>query len=222
MDTEDIKRKKKSFEKSGLLNAIIVREVKREINNENKIKYQMIAGQRRKKAYQLTGKKLIQARIIEADDIEVQIISLIENYHRKDLTVSEKEKYIYKLWNNGNEKGIFHNNLSIMEDWTGVPHQVLSDIINAGKEKEKDESEVIQLSTSKDLQRTRALKNVPEIRKLLLEGVVIKKTIKAFELENLVKNIKKENDSLLNVHFEILHYFLKKQHKDNCPMHWSM
>ncbi len=196
-DVEDIKRMSKSFERSGLLNAIIVREVIREIDNNKKIKYQLITGKRRMKAFKLTGKKIIPARIVEADDVEVQIMSLAENYHRKDLSISEKENYIYKLWNNGNEKGIFHNNLSIMEDWTGVPHQVLSDVVNAFKEKEQDDSEVVRLASSKDLQRTRGIKDTPKIRKLLLEGAVIKKTIKVLELENLVKEIKKAKEENL-------------------------
>lgn len=196
-DVEDIKRMSKSFERSGLLNAIIVREVKREIDDDKKIKYQLITGKRRMKAFKLTGKKTILARIVEADDLEVQIMSLAENYHRKDLSISEKENYIYKLWNNGNEKGIFHNNLSIMEDWTGVPHQVLSDVVNAFKEKEQDDSEVFRLATARDLTRTRGIKDLPKIRKLLLEGAVTKKTIKVLELENLVKEIKKGKEENL-------------------------
>lgn len=191
-DKEDIKQLSKSFERSGLLNPIIVREkIKEKDQGDEKTKYQLIAGKRRKKGFELTGKKMITAKVVEADDMEVQIMSLAENYHRKDLSTTEKENYIYKLWNNGNEKGIFHNNLHIMEEWTGIPHQVLSDIVNAGKEKEQDESEAIQLSTSKDLQRTRSIKDIPDIRKLLLEGSVIKKKIKVLELENLVKETKK-------------------------------
>ena len=158
-----------------------------------------------KKGFELAGNKTIRARVVEADDIEVQIMSLVENYHRKDLSISEKEDYIYRLWNSGNEKGIFHNNLHTMEEWTGISHQVLSNIVNAGKEKEQDSSDAIQLSTSKDLQRTRGIKDIPDIRKLLLEGSVIKKKIKVLELENLVKETKKgkeeglENDILYGI-----------------------
>ena len=94
-DKEDIKQLSKSFEKSGLLNPIIVREKFTEEDQINKkTRYQLIAGKRRKKASELAGKKTIMARIVEADDIEVQIMSLAENYHRKDLSISEKENYI--------------------------------------------------------------------------------------------------------------------------------
>lgn len=202
-DKEDIKQLSKSFERSGLLNPIIVREkTKEKDQGDKKIKYQLIAGKRRKKAFEFAGRKTITARIVEADDMEVQIMSLAENYHRKDLSTSEKEDYIYKLWNSGNEKGIFHNNLHIMEEWTGIPHQILSDIVNAGKEKEQDDSDAIRLSTSKDLQRTRGIKDIPDIRKLLLESSVLKRKIKVLDLENLVKVSKKgkeeglENDVL--------------------------
>ena len=202
-DKEDIKQMSKSFEKSGLLNAIIVREIKK--GPENKTKYQLIAGKRRIKAFDQTDQKTIPARIVEADDIEMQIMSLAENYHRKDLSISDKESYIYRLWNNGNQKGIFHNNLHIMEEWTGISHQVLSDIVNAGKEKEQDNSEAVQLATAKDLQRTRGIKDIPDLRKLLLEGSVIKKKIKILDVENLVKIIKKI-DGLEN---DILHRIVK-------------
>lgn len=189
-DKEDIKQLSKSFERSGLLNPIIVREKPKD-KEEEKTKYQLIAGKRRKKGFEFAGKTTITARIVEADDMEVQIMSLAENYHRKDLSTSEKENYIYRLWNTGNEKGIFHNNLHIMEDWTGISHQILSDIVNAGKEKEQDDSDPIRFATSKDLQRTRGIKDIPDIRKLLLEDSVIKKKIKVLDLESLVKVIKK-------------------------------
>lgn len=191
-DKEDIKQLSKSFERSGLLNPITVREkAKEKDQGDNKIRYQLIAGKRRKKGFELAGKKTITARIVEADDVEVQIMSLAENYHRKDLSTSEKENYIYRLWKTGNEKGMFHNNLHVMEDWTGISHQILSDIVNAGKEKEQDDSESIRFATSKDLQRTRSIKDMPDIRKLLLENAVIKKKIKVLDLESLVKTIKK-------------------------------
>lgn len=207
-DKEDIKQFSKSFEKSGLLNPIIVREKPKEKDEgDKKPKYQLIAGKRRKKAFELVGKKTITAKIVEADDIEVQIMSIAENYHRKDLSIREKENYIYKLWNNGNEKGIFHNNLHVMEEWTGIPHQVLSNIVNAGKEKEEDDSDAFQLATSKDLQRTRGVKDIPDIRKLLLEGSVIKRSIKVLELEGLVKAIKQGKE--LGLEDDILHSLIE-------------
>lgn len=190
-DKEDIENLKKSFKKSGLLQPIVVRE-----NVGSGKKYQLIAGARRKKAFQLLGRDKITAKIVEADDVEVRIMSLAENYHRKDLTVREKEESIYELWKSGNEKGIFHNNLSIMEEWTGVPHQTLSDIVNSEKEKEEDQSEEIQLSTSNDLQRTRALKTIPDVRKELLKGAVIKKTVKVLEIADASKIISKFIDEL--------------------------
>ena len=210
-DEEDIKELAKSFDKSGLLQPIIVRE-----NVGIGRKYQLITGERRKKAFQLAGKEKIPAKIVEADDIEVKIMSLAENYHRKNLTVYEKEKSIYELWKSGNEKGIFHNNLSIMEEWTGVPHQTLSDIINAEKEKEDDTSEEIRLSTSKDLQRTRVLKDIPEVRKELLKGAVIKKTLKILEITDAAKIINKFiNELHRDILIEISRLFIEKKIKIN-------
>jgi ParB/RepB/Spo0J family partition protein len=190
-DDEDIGNLIKSFEKSGLIQPIVVRK-----NVGTGKKYQLIAGGRRKRAFQLLCRDKITAKIVEADDVEVRIMSLVENYHRKDLTVYEKEESIYELWKSGNEKGMFHNNLTTMEEWTGVPHQTISDIVNAEKEKEEDPSEEIQLSTSKDLQRTRILKTIPEVRKELLKGAVIKKTVKVLEIAEASKIISKFIDEL--------------------------
>lgn len=215
-DKEDIKQLSKSFEKSGMLQPIVVREKEGGKEGGNGKKYQLIAGGRRKKAVQLSGKDTIQAKIVEADDIEVRIMSLAENYHRRDLTVEEREKSIYDLWNRGNQNGIFKNNLSVMEEWTGIPHQILSDIVNAGKEKEEDQSEEIQLSTSKDLQRTRSLKDIPDVRKELLKGVVTKQTLKVLEMESVVKIIKNYIDYLSpDILFDISKFIVEKKLKVN-------
>ena len=70
-----------SFEKSGLLNSVIVREIEG--------KYQLIAGDLRIQAFKITNKKEISAKIVEASDLEARIIGFVENYHHQDLMYIE-------------------------------------------------------------------------------------------------------------------------------------
>jgi hypothetical protein len=212
-DKEDIKQLSKSF-RLGLLQPIIVRKNLKEGINGGK-KYQLIAGKRRIKAVQLDGKDTIQAKIVEADDIESRIMSLSENYHRKDLTIKEKEKSIYNLWMMGNEKGIFPTFLE-MEGWTGIPHQILSDIFSAERERSQDDSEEIQLASYKDLQRTKILKDYPAVRKLLLRGAIIHRTVKIFDITEAAKIIKKFITDLNQlVLLEITRLFINRKIKLN-------
>ena len=76
-----------SIEKDGLLQPILVRE-----DAEG---YEIIAGERRWQASQLTGLKKVPVRIKEADDMKVLELALIENLQRSDLNPIE-EAYGYK------------------------------------------------------------------------------------------------------------------------------
>ncbi len=78
-----------SIEESGVLQPILVRP-------HNK-RYQIIAGERRWRACLEAGKKKIPALVRDMDDSELQIASLIENVHRKDLQPIEKAKALLEL-----------------------------------------------------------------------------------------------------------------------------
>jgi len=60
--------------------------------------YQIIAGERRWKAAQMTGLKEIPCIVKDIPEGRVLLESLIENLHRKDLTDIERENAIYELW----------------------------------------------------------------------------------------------------------------------------
>jgi len=186
-DKEKIEEMAKSIEKFGLLNPITVRPF-----NDG---YQIVAGERRWKALQMMNKKEIQAKIVEADDIETDIMSIAENYHREDLTLEEREKSIYAAWKRGVESGLFVNlkkepMYSIMSEWTGISERMLQYMINAGKEKEKSKSETVLKSTSISLQTTRSLKDIsPKLRENLLQTKLDEK-INRIDLESVVKTVK--------------------------------
>lgn len=66
-----------SIESEGLLQPIVVRLI-----DDN---YQLIAGERRLRAYKFLNRKKIQCRVIEASDASSATLALIENLQREDL-----------------------------------------------------------------------------------------------------------------------------------------
>jgi ParB family transcriptional regulator, chromosome partitioning protein len=67
----------RSVESEGLLQPIVVRE--------KKGKFELIAGERRLRAYQYLGREEIPARLIEASDASSATLALIENLQRENL-----------------------------------------------------------------------------------------------------------------------------------------
>lgn len=188
---ETIQGIEKSLDRNGLLNSVIVRE--------SDGKYQLIVGDLRLQACQANGKKDISAKIVEASDLEARIISLAENYHRRDLIDIEKEEAVYHLWIDGKE--LFNNNIKIMSDWTGIPYVTLKMLLQGAEERHKEEekeegeqSKEIINSTAKDLKITRQLEKIDsESRKELLKAK-FKKSISRIELEPSVKAIKSASE----------------------------
>lgn len=67
----------KSITAEGLIQPIVVRQKKK--------KFELIAGERRLRAYQHLGRESIPARIIEANDASSATLALIENLQRENL-----------------------------------------------------------------------------------------------------------------------------------------
>ena len=190
-DKEIIEGMAKSIKKIGLTNPITVR-----IIND---KYQLVAGDLRYRAMKLLDGEEIQAKIIEADDVEVDIISLTENFHRKDLDAKEREKSIYVSWKRGKAKGVY-NTIADMCEATGIPDSTLQENIASGKEKEdKNNQQIkeIQEATAKELEKTRTLnKFAPKTRKEILHQSAIEKKLSSREIEEIVRAIKNSSDNI--------------------------
>ncbi|MFK5976919.1 MAG: ParB/RepB/Spo0J family partition protein [Sulfurovum sp.] len=75
-----------SIEANGLISPITV--VKREK------RYMIVAGERRYRAMQSLGKKLIKCNIVEKSDAEIEEIALVENINREDLSDFEIAVYV--------------------------------------------------------------------------------------------------------------------------------
>jgi len=88
---ESIRELSESIAKNGLINPVTLR------NAENEDTYELIAGERRLRAYKLLGLEEIEARVVDVSDEEAEQIMLAENLERQDLNPYEEAKYLEKL-----------------------------------------------------------------------------------------------------------------------------
>ena len=82
-----------SITESGLLQPIIVRK--------HGTKYQIVAGERRWRAFRLAGIDRIPVIVKDTSDKKMLLESFVENIQRADLTSIERENAIYELWKSG-------------------------------------------------------------------------------------------------------------------------
>ena len=132
--------------------------------------YQIIAGERRWRAWHDVGSKEIPAIVREANDLDARELSLIENWQREDLSEPEKERFVYQLYKDG-KKADKYKNESDMARRTGLNQTTLQRVILAGEEKEAANAppETKQVS-AKDLSETRAFRKAsPEAGRELLK-----------------------------------------------------
>jgi ParB/RepB/Spo0J family partition protein len=94
-DDDHIQELSNSIVKNGLMQPIAVTKV------TDTGKYMIISGECRYKAHLLADLPTIKAHIIDADDKQIDELSLIENIQRKDLTPCEIALFIRKLWESG-------------------------------------------------------------------------------------------------------------------------
>lgn len=83
-----------SIKSQGVLQPILVRPIE---SNCKKIKYEIVAGERRFRAAALAGLTDIPALVRNLDDKEAAIIALIENMQREDLNPLEEAQGIKRL-----------------------------------------------------------------------------------------------------------------------------
>ncbi len=81
-DDAQVKELADSIRSEGLMQPIVVRKVKDG--------YELIAGERRFRAFKLIGEKTITARILEASDASSAVLALIENLQRTDLNAIDE------------------------------------------------------------------------------------------------------------------------------------
>ena len=93
MDDDALRELADSIKVQGLIQPIVVREV----NSNAKIKYEIIAGERRWRASKMAGLKTVPVVIKNVDDQTAMAMALIENLQRENLNSHEEAEGLARL-----------------------------------------------------------------------------------------------------------------------------
>ena len=91
-EKESLEELTKSIKERGIIQPLVVR-----ISENQKDKYELIAGERRLQASQTAGLHEVPVIIIEADNLKSLELAIIENVQRKDLNVIEEAQGYKRL-----------------------------------------------------------------------------------------------------------------------------
>ena len=93
MDDDALRELADSIKVQGLIQPIVVREV----NSNAKVKYEIIAGERRWRASKMAGLKTVPVVIKNVDDQTAMAMALIENLQRENLNSHEEAEGLARL-----------------------------------------------------------------------------------------------------------------------------
>lgn len=93
-DERAIQALAESIRQHGLLQPVIVREMRAPIGRKT---HELIAGERRLRAFQSLGKSTIPSIVRDADEAQSAVFALIENVQREDLNPLERAKALQRL-----------------------------------------------------------------------------------------------------------------------------
>jgi ParB family chromosome partitioning protein len=99
-----------SIKENGLVQPITVRPLPDE-------RYQIIAGERRWRAHQLAGLDTIDANIVEVTDGERDILAIIENLQRADITPLEEGRAFQRILDTGVTAEELAHRLGLKQPW---------------------------------------------------------------------------------------------------------
>jgi len=133
MGDSDLEELADSIRQSGLIEPLIVRPAKGG-------KYEIIAGERRWRAAQLAELEEVPCLVREVDDTEAQIIALMENIHRRDLSEYERGRALRALkvklgwaWEQiGERVGLSKRSVLRLVRFAELPEEVERELGDAG------------------------------------------------------------------------------------------
>lgn len=187
----------KSIKAHGVINPILVREI---FTENNELKYEIIAGERRFRASQSLDMATIPAIVEKFSDNEASCIALIENIQRENLNVMEEALALSKLCQDfsmthqdiaeklGKSRSAITNTLRLLDLNTKVQDLVLHSNLDMGharallalkgEDQEKVAQKIIKngFSVRETENIVRRLKNPQESKstKILLEAEKVK------------------------------------------------
>lgn len=171
----------RSLESLDLIQPIIVRRTGEA--------YQIACGERRWRAAQLAGWSKIPSIIRQLDDRQLQLYSLVENFHRQNLSSSEREKAIYDLW--GRHYSSPGGKAALARD-LGVSESTVQDAIYAHQRRREiglEQADAERITTD-DLAKTRGIEEAIADRALEAKA---KGEIEARELEDLAPVLRRSD-----------------------------
>ena len=205
---EKIQELAQSIKENGLIQPIIVRK--------NKDKYQIIAGERRFRAYTLLGYKEIDGIVKDFDDKKTSRVALIENIQRQDLNPIEEAKAYKSLIDQhgltqaelgeilGKSRSAITNSIRLLE----LPEKVISLIID-GKISMGHGRALLPLEKTKLIEESakeiaeKGL-NVRQAETLVKKKLEAKKVEDIFKVENVeLKRIKENLQTIFSTKVEI-------------------
>jgi ParB family chromosome partitioning protein len=205
---EKIQELAQSIKENGLIQPIIVRK--------NKDKYQIIAGERRFRAYTLLGYKEIDGIVKDFDDNKTSRVALIENIQRQDLNPIEEAKAYKNLIDQhgltqaelgeilGKSRSAITNSIRLLE----LPEKVISLIID-GKISMGHGRALLPLEKTKLIEESakeiaeKGL-NVRQAEALVKKKLEAKKVEDIFKVENVeLKRIKENLQTIFSTKVEI-------------------
>lgn len=143
--------------------------------------HQIACGERRWRAAQMAGWDTILAIVRDLDDKQLQLYSLVENFHRQNLTSHEREKGLYDLWrahyNRPGGKAAMARALGLSE--TTIQHAIYA---HDERLKIRLGEEELERITTKDIAETRGLSETVAHRALEAKA---KGELDASELEDI-------------------------------------
>ena len=190
---QNIEELAQSIQAQGLIQPIAV--VKKEDG------YMVVSGERRYRACQYLGLKSIKAHVLQADDVKVQELSLIENIQREDLSDFEKAKFIGQLWASGKYAqkqdlaaaiGKSASYISKVFSSLKLDSSILSEI-----EENKND---ISLSVLEEISRLKNKDTQREVYEKYIAGEITRDDIKIFKADNIKKDTKKTSKNKKYAH----------------------
>lgn len=138
-----------SMKDSNIIQPIIVRK--------DGLGYRIVAGERRWRAAQMAGLKVVPCIIKEIPEERILLESLIENLHRLDLSDPERENAIHELW--GKRDVLNFQTKADMARAIGARPQAIEDDLEAWefRQKEKEEGAIAPSAPTYIISSTKGL-----------------------------------------------------------------
>lgn len=192
-DDKSLEGLSQSIEKYGLLNPIVLKK--------NGIRYEIIAGERRFRASKLLGLKEIDAIIKNVDTKDIDILSIVENVQREDLSGLEEANAYNELSKN---YGMTQDEIA---KTVGKSRSYIANTLRLLKLDENSKKELEEGNISSSQARTLLSIKDEEDRKKSLYDFKNKKTnirkVEKISSKNNKKNQKEDNlDRILFEDFE--------------------